>query len=122
MVDGETITPQGVKPRPTESCFVIYHSEGCSSCGFLQLVFLLITCIAALRDQEKTLGHTDPATLYSKFKRENKSCPKGLKLFKPMQRDSWKIVLNRRKYGCCSSIVMQLQSIGPCKTSKEAAQ
>lgn len=37
----EVIILQGVKLRPNKSCFVIYHSEDCSSCSFLQPVLLL---------------------------------------------------------------------------------
>lgn len=123
MVNCKTIILQGVKPRLNESCFVIYHSEDCSSCGFLQPVLLLIICIAAMRDQERKNWGTLTQPLYiSNLKEEIILAPNTSKVCKPMQKDSREIVLNRRKYGSCSRAVMQPRSIGPCKTSKEAAQ
>lgn len=41
-MDGEAIVVQEVKLRLIESCFVMNHSEGRSSCGFLQPALLLI--------------------------------------------------------------------------------
>lgn len=119
----KTIILQGVKPRPNESYFLIYHSEDCSSCGILQPVLSLIICIAVMRDQERINWGTLTQPLYiSNFKEEIILAPNISKLCKPMQRDSWKIVLNRRNYGSCSRIFMQPRLIHPCKTSKEAAQ